>query len=54
MKVDAALEGTFSLLLDTAPVIYHLERNPRYAAVLEAFFWLQGRFASRFTIEREP
>ncbi len=38
MKVAAALEGATSLLLDTAPVVYHLERNPRYASVLEEFF----------------
>ncbi len=38
MKISAALEGATSLLLDTAPVIYHLERNPRYASVLDEFF----------------
>ena len=33
MKVADALQNVTRLFLDTAPVIYYVERNPRYAAV---------------------
>ncbi len=34
MTVQEALEGVSLLLLDTAPVIYHLERHPRYGQLM--------------------
>jgi predicted nucleic acid-binding protein len=38
VKVDDALAGVRLLFLDTAPVIYLIERNPRYVAVARAVF----------------
>ena len=38
MKVARALQGVTSILLDSAPAIYHLEENPAYAAVMKEFF----------------
>jgi hypothetical protein len=38
VKVDAALAGVRILFLDTAPVIYLIERNPRYVALARAVF----------------
>jgi hypothetical protein len=37
MKIEDALRGVASVLLDTAPVIYHLEKNPVFAPVMEQF-----------------
>ena len=34
MKVAAALHGVARLFLDTAPLIYYVEKNPRYLAVV--------------------
>ena len=41
MRVAEALRGISSLLLDTAPAIYHLERHPRYAGLLDRFFQIR-------------
>ena len=38
MKVSDALQGVSRLFLDTAPVIYHLEGNPAYLAVVSQIF----------------
>jgi predicted nucleic acid-binding protein len=38
VKVDDALAGVRLLFLDTAPVIYLVERNPTYVAVARAVF----------------
>jgi len=38
VKVAVALQGVASLFLDTAPVIYYVERNPTYAALLDDIF----------------
>jgi len=43
MKLEDALGDVSAILLDTAPVIYYLERNPRYAPVMEAFFYLRAK-----------
>ncbi len=41
MKIEEALSGVTSVLLDTAPVIYHLEKNPKFAPAMERFFQLR-------------
>jgi predicted nucleic acid-binding protein len=41
MKVEDALNGVASILLDTAPVIYHLEKNPLFSPAMERFFELR-------------
>ena len=38
MTLEEALEGVSSVLIDSAPAIYHLERHPRYAPLLDRFF----------------
>jgi predicted nucleic acid-binding protein len=38
MKVDDALRGVTRLFLDTAPVIYYVERHPRYTPVVDEIF----------------
>ncbi len=38
MKVADALKGVARLFLDSAPVIYFVERNPAYAALVDEFF----------------
>ena len=38
MKVGLALQGVSHLFLDTAPVIYYVERNPTYAARADEIF----------------
>lgn len=38
MRVEDALAGLRRVLLDTAPVIYHVEGNVNYQAVTDAFF----------------
>ncbi len=38
MKIAAALQGVTRLFLDTAPVIYYVERNPTYAARVDDIF----------------
>jgi predicted nucleic acid-binding protein len=38
MKVSDALVGTRSVFLDTAPLIYHVERNPTYVARTRPIF----------------
>ena len=43
MKVEDSLKGLTSILLDTAPIIYHLERNPSYEAVMSDFFRVRAR-----------
>jgi len=42
MKVLDALQGVTSILLDTAPVIYHLEKNPAFASTLDCFFRIRA------------
>ena len=38
MKTADALHGLTRLLLDTAPIIYYVERHPRYLPVVAPFF----------------
>ena len=38
MQIDAALAGVSQLFLDTAPVIYLVERNPQFVAVVDPIF----------------
>jgi hypothetical protein len=38
MRVSAALAGTRSVFLDTAPLIYHVERHPVYAVRTRPIF----------------
>lgn len=38
MDPDAALAGVTRLFLDTVPIIYFLEGNPRYLAAISHFF----------------
>jgi predicted nucleic acid-binding protein len=38
VKITAALHGVTRLFLDTAPVIYYVERNPVYSAVVDEIF----------------
>lgn len=38
MKVDAALQGVTRLFLDTAPVIYYIEKHPNHVAASTAIF----------------
>ena len=48
MKIEAALSSVSSLFLDTAPIIYFVEANPLYFAVVEAVFQRidQGRISA--------
>ncbi len=52
MTVAEALEGVSALLLDTAPVIYHLEGNPAYAPLMARFF--QARAERKITLVTTP
>ena len=52
MKIEAALQGVSSVLLDTAPVIYHLEKNPVFGPVMDRFF--QIRAAQGITLVTTP
>jgi predicted nucleic acid-binding protein len=38
MQIDEALRGVARLFLDTAPVIYEVERNPRFVGVVDPVF----------------
>jgi predicted nucleic acid-binding protein len=38
MQIDEALEGVSRLFLDTAPVIYFVERNPQFVAIVDPIF----------------
>lgn len=38
MQVEDALEGVSRLFLDTAPVIYEVERNPAFTAIVDPIF----------------
>jgi predicted nucleic acid-binding protein len=38
VKASEALEGVARLFLDTAPVIYYLEKHPRYAPIVRYIF----------------
>jgi predicted nucleic acid-binding protein len=38
VKIAAALQGVSRLFLDTAPVIYYVERNPAYLARVDDLF----------------
>jgi hypothetical protein len=38
VKIDTALQGVAEMFLDTAPVIYFVERNPTYAALVDNIF----------------
>lgn len=48
MNVTQALNGISRLFLDTAPVIYYVEKNPQYFALTDAIFNLldQGAFTA--------
>lgn len=38
MKIDEALRNVTRLFLDTAPIIYFVERNPRYLHLVDEIF----------------
>ena len=38
MNIGEALRGVTRLFLDTAPVIYYVEKNVRYAALVQVVF----------------
>lgn len=38
MQIDEALDGVSRLFLDTAPVIYEVERNPHFVEVIDPIF----------------
>jgi predicted nucleic acid-binding protein len=38
VKIDSALQNITHLFLDTAPVIYYVEKNPQYFAIVEFVF----------------
>lgn len=38
MKIADALQGVSRIFLDTAPVIYYVENNPRYLTIVEVVF----------------
>jgi predicted nucleic acid-binding protein len=38
MQVDQAVNGIKRLFLDTAPVIYYVERHPKYAPLVQPIF----------------
>jgi hypothetical protein len=38
VKIDSALQNIARLFLDTAPVIYYVEKNPQYFATVEFVF----------------
>ncbi len=38
MTVADALQGVTRIFLDTAPVIYYVERHPQYGAIVDGFF----------------
>ena len=37
MNLEESLEGLTSILLDSAPVIYYFEKNPRYIPLMDRF-----------------
>ncbi len=45
MKISDALQGVSNLGVDTAPVIYFIEANPRYNGLVTDIFDLMGRGA---------
>ena len=52
MTVEQALQGVTAAFLDSAPVIYHVEHHPRYAAVMRLF--LRVRAQERVTLFTSP
>jgi hypothetical protein len=43
MRIEEALQGVSAILMDSAPAIYHLERNPIYAERMASFFAARAR-----------
>ena len=52
MKIEDALRGVSSALLDTAPAIYYLEKNPLFGPVMDRFF--QIRAVQQITLVTSP
>ncbi len=49
MKIEDATRGVSSVMLDTAPAIYHLEKNPLLGPVMDRFFQIRAiQFLCRF------
>ena len=49
MKIEDAMRGVSSVMLDTAPAIYHLEKNPLFGPVMDRFFQIRAiRFLCQF------
>jgi predicted nucleic acid-binding protein len=42
VRIGEALQGVTSILLDTAPFIYHVERHPTYAPLVQSFFHIRA------------
>lgn len=51
MQIEAALAGVSRLFLDTAPVIYFVERNPQFVAIVDPIF---GRLDDNITAVASP
>ncbi len=43
MTIEEALRGVSAILMDSAPAIYHLERNPVYVERMASFFAARAR-----------
>jgi len=43
MSIEEALAGVRSILLDTAPVIYHVERHPRYGPLMASLLAIRSQ-----------
>ncbi len=41
MKLEDELTGVSKILLDTAPIVYFIETNPRYLGLKDTFFFLR-------------
>jgi predicted nucleic acid-binding protein len=45
MRLEVALEGVSTILLDTAPVVDYLEVHPRYVALMDRFMEIKAENA---------
>ena len=52
MKIEDALRGVSSVVLDTAPAIYYLEKNPLFGPVMDRFFQILR--AQQITLVTSP
>ena len=45
MTIEDALQGVTSILVDTSPLIYHLEHHPHRAPIMARFFQIRAEMA---------